>query len=130
MDEQQAERRAANEVLFRRVNEQLVGLNETFEPLDPVSVFVCECGRLGCAEQIKMTLAEYAAIRRNPRWFFVVASDDHVTPESERVVERTAGYFVVEKVGVSARIAERTATGVPTECFPGAVSAKDAEDEG
>lgn len=111
MDEQQAERLAANEVLFRNVNERLFALREVFEPVDPSSVFVCECGRITCTEQIEMTLAEYAAIRRDPRRFFVIPSDEHVMPESERVIERTARYFVVEKVGVSAEIAERTARG-------------------
>lgn len=111
MDEQQAERVAANEVLFRTVNEQLVELNEAFEPLDPMGIFVCECGRIACVERIEMTLAEYAAIRRDPRRFFIMASDEHVIAASERVVERAPGYFVVEKVGVGAEIAELAARG-------------------
>lgn len=111
MNEQQAERMAANEVLFRSVNAQLVALNEAFESLDPVSVFVCECGRISCTEAIEMTLAEYRVIRRDPRRFFVLPSEEHVTPETERVVERAAKYFVVEKVGVGARIAEEAQRG-------------------
>lgn len=97
MNEQQARRLVANEALFRSVNDRLVELNEAFAALDERALFVCECAKLACIEQIEMSLEEYAKIRRNPRRFFVAASDGHVAEEIETVVERCDGYFVVEK---------------------------------
>jgi hypothetical protein len=38
-------------------------------------------------------------VRENPTHFAVVTSDEHVIPDVERVVERHARYWVVEKVG-------------------------------
>ena len=43
----------------------------------------------------------------NPRWFVVAPSEEHVMSEIERVVERTSGYFVVEKVEAAAEMAEQ-----------------------
>jgi hypothetical protein len=107
MNEEQARRLASNEALFRKVNERMVGLNEAFEPLADSSVFVCECDRIQCVEQIEMTLDDYKVVRSNPRWFVVAPSEEHVVAEIERVVERTAGYFVVEKVEAAAEVAEQ-----------------------
>lgn len=91
-------RLARNEARFRDVNERVAEVAESFaegeRTADPVH-FSCECGSETCTEQIAMTLVEYEAVRSMPTRFAVVAG--HEVPEIERVVERTANYFVVEK---------------------------------
>jgi hypothetical protein len=102
-------RAAQNQSLFREVNNRVVELNESREPPTESSMFVCECARIDCVEEIEMTLGEYERVRSNPRRFVVSPSDDHVLPDVERVVESTATYFVVEKVEIAARVAEKMA---------------------
>ena len=51
-----------------------------------------------------MTPGEYEQLRTKPTHFAVVADDQHVFAEVERVVERTERYWVVEKVGHAANI--------------------------
>ena len=105
----QQERIAANEMLFRTVNQQIVSLNEVLEQVTDKSFFVCECSRTTCADPVVMTLAEYAEIRSNPRRFFISASCEHLDPEAERVVEETDDYVVVEKRGEAGEVAEKGA---------------------
>ena len=107
MNEQQTQRLASNEELFRTVNEQMVGLNEAFEPIARRSVFICECSRVECVEQLELTLAEYAEVRSDPLRFLVAPSGEHVAPEIETIVERTDRYFVVEKHGLEAEASGR-----------------------
>jgi len=111
MSDREARQRrlASNEALFREVNARLVDLNETFQQIAHTSVFVCECANTRCAEQLEMTLAEYQLIRENPRRFFVFPAEEHVFPEAEMVVERFSSYFVIEKIGAGAEVAEQIA---------------------
>jgi hypothetical protein len=106
-------RAAKNQALFRSVNARLLDLNQTFERLTDRSVFVCECADLECADGIDMTLQDYERVRANPRRFIVAPSAEHVVPEVERVVERHDNYFVVEKIGVGARVAESASDAGP-----------------
>jgi hypothetical protein len=105
-----AVRAAQNQSLFREINARLVSLNETFETFTDRSVFVCECAAIACVEEVDIALRDYARIRSNPRRFVVAPSDDHVVPDVERIVERQRTFFVVEKVGVGAAVAEQAAT--------------------
>jgi hypothetical protein len=107
MNVEQARRLASNELLFGKVNEELVRLNEVFERAAHTSMFVCECSSIECVEQVLMTLAEYARVRSNPRLALVAPSEGHVVPEIEQVVERTERFFVVEKTGIAGEVAER-----------------------
>jgi hypothetical protein len=50
-----------------------------------------------------MSLDAYRHVRSEPTWFFV--RPDHVQPEVEVVVERAAGYWIVQKVGIAGEIA-------------------------
>jgi hypothetical protein len=102
-------RLASNQALFRLVNAQVRELNESFEGFAPLSVFVCECANTECAEKVELTLADYQRVRGNDRWFFVAASDEHVFPEVEAVVERNGRYYIVEKVEAAAEVADETA---------------------
>src|SRR3954468_18079310 len=51
---------------------------------------VCECGRLGCNELIRLSRAEYGRVRSNARRFAIVPGHD--VPGVEDVVERYDGY--------------------------------------
>jgi len=109
-EELQAERLASNQALFRVVNEGVLTLNAKFAAEDDGnSGFVCECSHLDCVEHIEVTLAEYAEVRSNARWFLVAPSDEHVFPQVEHVITRTDRYFVVEKIGVAGQVAEQAA---------------------
>jgi hypothetical protein len=97
-------RLAANEGLFRKVNE---GIARGQWPGDPGSSigFRCECARLGCNVLIGMTLADYEKVRSSPRRFVVL--DGHEMAQVERVVERREHYVVVEKVQAAGEEAAR-----------------------
>jgi hypothetical protein len=88
---------AANEALFREVNERVVEVAENYVVTEPHSAvdFTCECGRTECSETMMMTIAEYEAIRAHATHFGVVPQ--HEEPEIEAVIERHPSYFVVEK---------------------------------
>ncbi len=100
-----SERRVgANESIFRDVNEQI----EQFGPTagERRQEFVCECTDLACGERIEIRLAEYEAVRAHPSRFLVLPG--HERPDIERVVGEGDGYFVVEKIGGAAEVAEET----------------------
>jgi len=93
MDRQYRQRVAMNEATFRKVNEGM----EIAQTPEGLLAFICECGRLGCAEVIQLTRAEYEELRKNPRRFAIL--DGHEILEAEEIVERQERYVVVEKGG-------------------------------
>jgi hypothetical protein len=100
-----AERIGRNEDLFRKVNDQIEGVNEAFGTITGTMSLLCECGKLECIEQLDLTLDAYRELRADPTRFAV--KPGHELPDVERVVERHDGYFVVEKAeGVPAQLAE------------------------
>ena len=102
MDER-AERIGRNEDLFRKVNDQIEGVNEAFGTLTGTMSILCECGKLDCIEQIDLTIDEYGELRADPTRFAV--KPGHELSDVERVVERHEGYFVVQKAeGETARL--------------------------
>ena len=103
------ERFAANEALFREVNERVAELASQYVGSEPGNAvdFTCECGRAECSETMMMTIVEYEAIRAHATHFGVVPQ--HEQPEIERVIERHPRYFVVQK---------RHCTGSRARCRP------------
>jgi len=100
-----AERIGRNEALFRKVNDQIEGVNEAFGTITGTMSVLCECGKLECIEQLGLTVDEYRRLRAEPTRFAV--KPGHELPDVERVVERHEGYFVVEKAeGGAAKLAE------------------------
>ena len=91
---------AKNQAFFRDVNERVAeaspGQRETLQVL-------CECADTGCVAQLAITRDGYDAVRGIPTHFPV--KPHHVYPEIERVVDRTAGYWIVEKFGESGKAA-------------------------
>ena len=103
---ERARRIGENEALFRSVNEQVRGLNETFLVQSTLRV-VCECGNQTCIEQTELSPTEYEAVRSDPSLFIV--KPGHDDPDVETVVERRDGYHVVRKApGAPRRIARET----------------------
>jgi hypothetical protein len=89
-----AERIARNEGLFRLLND---GRELEAEGLGAEGLvdFTCECGRLACHEPMRLTVAEYEDVRREPRRFAIVSG--HEFPETEDVIAEHGRYAVVRK---------------------------------
>jgi hypothetical protein len=104
MSDEDDRRLAANEDVFRDVNEGIVRGQWPGDPEAPVG-FRCECARPGCNELVALTLVAYEQVRAHPRRFVIVSG--HELPEVEVVVERHGPYSVVEKVGEAGEEAER-----------------------
>lgn len=98
-----AERAGRNEEIFREVNariEQGAELHGVGTPLP----FHCECANAHCLSKIEILPREYEQVLQDPDRFVVVPG--HEVPEVERVVEKRAGYLMVEKFGEAAREVE------------------------
>ena len=85
---------AANEILFREVNERLASEEQALLPGEQLEL-VCECSDRACVKVFTMPLAEYEWLRQDPRRFVVLPG--HEAPAVEDVVERHEGFVVVEK---------------------------------
>jgi hypothetical protein len=111
-DTDRAARTAQNESLFREVNERVKELNTTFDALARHAEWICECGNTDCLEPVQMTQEEYESVRaRGSDYFLVKPGEAHVVPEVDRVVERSDRYWVVQKLGVAAEVADDEAAG-------------------
>ena len=96
------ERLAANEALFREVNERLVELRN--DSSNGRLEVLCECSREECAETIELELNEYESVRSLATHF--VISPGHETDTIERVIERRPAYSIVEKTDAVAVLVE------------------------
>jgi hypothetical protein len=107
MDER-ALRVGTNEALFRTVNEEVEDLNRTLlGSSDGTMSIVCECGDLGCVEQLTVAIPTYEKIRADSALFFI--KPGHEKPDVEDVVEQNAEWAVVRKhPGDPERVAQAT----------------------
>ena len=92
--------------LFRDLNERINALRQSRSVWVRMDEWLCECADETCAERVVMTPEEYAKLRASPTLFAVAPDDVHVFPEAERIIEKREGYWVVEKVGEAAKVAE------------------------
>ena len=103
MDEGVQRRIAANEALFREVNEAIErGVWPGEE--DAVAAFRCECASLDCNQLVSITPREYERIRTHPRRFLVLPG--HQLEGVDTVVSATDGYLVIEKRDEAGRLAD------------------------
>ncbi len=86
------ERLAHNESVFRAANEAII---KTPSDGSAVRTFICECGDESCTAPLYVPVAQYEAVRANPRRFLVL--EGHEIGDAERVVERHGAWLVVEK---------------------------------
>ena len=107
MSDEQVSRVGQNEALYRLVNEQIEGVNESFGAISDDFAVICECGQLECQEQITLTRSAYERVRADPARFIVKRG--HQMDQVEDVVESTDDYIVVAKrPGTPARLATET----------------------
>lgn len=101
-------RKAANEAVFREVNERMESLQRSFaiashQPLH----IVCECDRLDCAERLTVQIETYEKIRSDSTLFLV--RPGHEDDSVEDVIDTGGDYLVVRKrPGEPEQIAEQT----------------------
>ncbi|HUP32927.1 MAG TPA: hypothetical protein VM184_07830 [Gaiellaceae bacterium] len=98
------QRLAENELIFREVNERVRAIATAHGADEHVYEFYCECSNADCTFHIEATLADYESVRARPTRFLV--SPAHALPEIERVVDRRERWWVVEKIGEAAELAE------------------------
>ncbi len=107
-DDAEAIRIAANENVLRERNERIKQPNAYTVWVDPpFPDWTCECGDVNCSKPIHVTVEEYEAVRAKPTQFIIAPSLEHLAAEVEHVVLREDRYWVVEKIGVGARISEQ-----------------------
>ena len=94
MQTDRAEDVALTEAAFRIANERMSRWEERHRDRAE-EAYLCECAARPCRERIRLTRAEYEAVRSDSRRFFVVPG--HVIPELETVVETFPAYQVIEK---------------------------------
>jgi hypothetical protein len=108
LEQTDRERRAGrNQALFREVNERLNEVASHRRSATPPDRFICECAHDDCFETMDVSLSEYETIRDVATRFFVAPSDGHFIPEVERVLDKNERFWVVEKLGQSATVAEK-----------------------
>jgi hypothetical protein len=94
---------AANEGLFRELNEQIEWLSGDERML----TIVCECGMLECDERLTVSAATYERVRSDGTQFVILPGHEFL--EVEEIVHRAESYAVVRKrPGLPAAIAEQT----------------------
>jgi len=102
------QRKAANEAVFREINERIESLQKRFAlaEREPLHV-VCECDRLDCAERLEVAVETYERVRADSALFIVLPG--HEDPEVEEVVDTGRGHLVVRKqAGAPRAVAEAT----------------------
>jgi hypothetical protein len=100
-----------NEAIFREANERIESLAGQFAKLagrlgwdtEKQLELICECDKATCAERIRMSRAEYEAVRAEDTHFALYPG--HADLEVERVISSHAGYEVVAKEGPAAEVA-------------------------
>ena len=103
----QIERCARNQILFREVNNRILGLGDRFSAEDKTD-FLCECSDLDCDKTISLTAEEYRSVRADPIRF--VTSPGHLEPTVDKVVGRPDRFWIVETLpGEPSRLAEESA---------------------
>jgi hypothetical protein len=87
------QRAPQNELLFRRLNEQIRKLDGS--SADGSLDAVCECGDEHCFAHISIPVPAYVELRRHPRRFAVAPG--HESADHDFVIGRGQGFVVVEK---------------------------------
>src|SRR5690349_16451727 len=86
-----------NQELFREVNVHIVGLEDDSPSFveSRLLPLVCECAHTGCSTPVEVDRATFEQVREHPLRFLVTPG--HEDFDAESVVERRAGYLIVEK---------------------------------
>jgi hypothetical protein len=103
IDDRSEQHLAANEAVFREVNEAIERGRWPGQQDEPAA-FKCECSRRVCAAMVALTLREYESVRSGSRRFVMLPG--HEDPAVETVIERMPDYVVVEKRDQAGRLAD------------------------
>jgi hypothetical protein len=89
-------RKAANEAVFRDVNERIETLQHAFATAEhqPLHI-ICECDRLDCNGMLTVTVETYERVRSDSALFFVRPGHDDGSVED--VVDTGGDYMIVRK---------------------------------
>ncbi|HET7146432.1 MAG TPA: hypothetical protein VFI10_04455 [Gaiellaceae bacterium] len=99
--ETRQERLAANEALFRTVNEHIRDAAAAHGDDPHAYEFLCECSNTDCDLRLTLPLATYETVRSNPARFIVAPG--HHLPDIESIIAERQGYTVIEKDTEAAR---------------------------
>jgi len=102
-DKTRRERLAHNEALDRQLNERKA---EWMEEGLATAGFRCECATLHCGARFRLSPKRWQEVHFRSDRFLVAPG--HVAAEIEVVVEESPDYWIVEKQGEAAKIAEAT----------------------
>jgi hypothetical protein len=91
------ERIRTNNKRFREANETINGRAEELGADMQRLPFLCECPAEDCVEILRLTRAEYAAIREHGDRFMTAVGHAEAELPIGQVVARHNGYVVVEK---------------------------------
>jgi hypothetical protein len=97
--EDDKERRARTESLFRDVNERIAESAQRFDA--DSTQFVCECSDATCTSRLEATLDEYEEIREDGATFMLTPG--HAQSDIERVVSDRGRFQIVEKMQQTVR---------------------------
>jgi hypothetical protein len=86
---------ARNELLFRAVNEQILGMTARFRAQLSEIDIVCECVDQTCVGTIRVAAEDFEKIERSDGVFLVLPG--HEDAQVEDVVDRNGRYSVVLK---------------------------------
>lgn len=99
--------KAANEAIFREVNEEIENLYPSLARPDELLRIMCECDHLDCAAPLAVTIEVYERVRGESSCFIVTPG--HEDTSVERVIEARSDYVIVQKApGEPRDIAEQT----------------------
>lgn len=93
MEQQEIEKIARTEALFREVNERIAETAERFDATE--TNFVCECADPKCTHRVEATLEQYERVRSDGDTFLLVPG--HEDERVEMVVRQSNDHAVVEK---------------------------------
>ncbi|MEN3341388.1 MAG: hypothetical protein V7644_792 [Actinomycetota bacterium] len=97
------ERKARNETVFRKANEEVRSVHTELDLPDGRLPFICECEDERCRTIVQLTEDEYERVRSDGTHFLLAPEHPSSTGE---VVERHDGFWVAAKQGRAAAIAE------------------------
>jgi hypothetical protein len=97
---------ATNSTIFREMNEWTAEAADTRAEIN-METYVCECSDPRCTKLIRLTRAEYEAVRAVPIRFAIAVN--HENPEIDRVVLEGHRFATIERFyGAEARTAWAT----------------------
>jgi hypothetical protein len=102
-----AERVALNDATFRAANESIADAADSIG-VEGLLPFICECADTRCTNLLRLTRAEYEAVRADPTRFINAAGHERSAQGWARVAESHERYTVVEKVGDAADVVVET----------------------